>query len=154
MKTDSIFDIQPGIGFSSLAFGSYMQDAENIFGKPEEIVLLDEIEDYQSTVWHYWNCGFSLFFDETDYKKFSSVEINNNETLVWGQKMFSLTEKQIIELFQKKGVNQYEIEKEEWGEKRLTFDVLNIDFYFEKTKLVSVNYGKIIIIEPLLILSN
>lgn len=154
MKTNSIFDIQLGIGFSSLTFGSSMQDAEKIFGKPEEIILLDEIEDYQSTVWHYWNCGFSLFFDEKDKKKFSSVEINNAETLLLGQKLFSLTEKQIIELLQKTGVHQYEIEKEEWGEKRLTFDVLNVDFYFEKTQLVSVNYGKIIIIEPLLILSN
>ena len=42
----------------------------------------------------------------------------------------------------KKGVTNFETEVHEWGEKRLSFDELNIDFYFEKNSLSSINYGK------------
>ena len=52
-----------------------------------------------------------------------------------------MNEKQIIELFKSKGINVFETEVHEWGEKRLTFDDTNIDFYFEKNKLSSINYG-------------
>jgi len=45
-------------------------------------------------------------------------------------------------LFKKKGVTNFETEVQEWGEKRLSFDELNIDFYFEKNILSSINYGK------------
>ena len=40
----------------------------------------------------------------------------------------------------------------EWGEKRVTYEDLNIDFYFENNKLAAINYGKIAAIKPKLIL--
>ena len=49
-----VFEIQPEKGFSSLLFGSSMKDAEQIFGKPEEVVFIDDIDNYPTTVWHYW----------------------------------------------------------------------------------------------------
>ena len=36
-------DIKPGIGLSSLLFDASMADAEKIFGKTEEIQLIDDI---------------------------------------------------------------------------------------------------------------
>ncbi|MGZ4034119.1 MAG: hypothetical protein ACXVPU_06430 [Bacteroidia bacterium] len=135
-------EIKPVLGLSNLLFGASMAEAEKVFGKAEESELLDDIEDCQSTVWHYWDNGFSLFFDENDNQLFCSVEIDNKDVILWGQKIFSLNEKQIIELFKKKGITVFETEVHEWGEKRLSFDEANIDFYFEKNKLSSINYGK------------
>lgn len=137
-----ILEIKPVLGLSELRFGASMQDAEKSFGKAEESEFLDDIEDCQSTVWHYWEQGFSLFFDEQKDQIFCCVEIDNPEVILWGQKVFTLSEKQIIDLFKSKGMNDFETELHEWGEKRLSFDEANIDFYFEKNKLSSINYGK------------
>jgi hypothetical protein len=131
-----------------------MSEIEKILGKPEETEVLDDLDDCQSIVWHYWEQGFSLFFDENNNQLFGCVEIDNEETLLWGKKVFSMSEKEIIELFKSKSYSLYETEVHEWGEKRLSFDAANIDFYFEKNKLTSINYGKSLIDPHLLILPN
>ena len=131
-----------------------MADIEKILGKPEEIEVLDDMEDCQSTVWHYWENGFSIFFDENNQQQFGCVEIDNEDTLLWGKKIFLMTEKEIIELFKSKNFTLFETEVHEWGEKRLSFDDANIDFYFEKNKLSSINYGKQLIDPQILILPN
>lgn len=138
----SIFEIKPVLGLSDLLFGASMAEAEKVFGKAEESEFLDDIEDCQSTVWHYWEQGFSLFFDEKSQQIFCCVEIDNEDVILWGQKIFDFSEKQIIDLFKSKGITEFETELHEWGEKRLSFDEANIDFYFEKNKLSSINYGK------------
>jgi hypothetical protein len=146
--------IKPCIGLATLIFGTTMTDIEMILGKADAIELLDDIEDCQSTVWHYFEKGFSLFFDENKNQVFCSVEIDNPEVELWGQKVFSLKEKQVIELFKTKAITDYETEVHEWGEKRLSFDSANIDFYFERNKLVSINYGSPIDKTPTIIHSN
>ncbi|MCX6297139.1 MAG: hypothetical protein NTX97_13995 [Bacteroidetes bacterium] len=83
-----------------------------------------------------------VFFDESNNQLFCCVEIDNEDVILWGQKIFSLNEKQIIDLFKSKGITVFETEVHEWGEKRLSFDQANIDFYFEKNILSSINYGK------------
>ena len=135
-------EIKPVLGLSNLLFGASMSEVEKVFGKAEESELLDDIEDCQSTVWHFWENGFSLFFDESNNQLFCSVEIDNSDVVLWGQKIFSLNEKGIVELFKSKGFSVFETETHEWGEKRLSFDEVNIDFYFDKNKLSSINYGK------------
>ena len=144
------FEIKPLVGLSELAFGAPMSVAETAMGKAEETELLDEIEEFRSTVWHYWENGFSLFFDDNS-RLFCCVEIDNDEVVLWGKKIFDLTEKQIIDLFKSKGIGAFETEQHEWGEKRLSFDEVNIDFYFEKNKLSSINYGKSEIDLPLIL---
>ena len=147
-------EINPLIGFSTLLFGASMADAEKVFGKTEEVQLLENIEEFQTTVWHYWESGFTLFFCEKNNQLFNCVEIDNFEAQLWGQKIFDLKEKQIIEFFKSKGIRQYETEQHDWGEKRLSFDEVNIDFYFEKNKLISLNYCKPNLNSNLLILPN
>jgi hypothetical protein len=147
-------EIKPCYGLSNLPFGSAMDEIEKVLGKPDETEVLDDIDDCQSVVWHYWEQGFSLFFDENNNQLFGCVEIDNEETLLWGKKIFKMSEKEIIELFKSKSYSLYETEVHEWGEKRLSFDSANIDFYFEKNKLTSINYGKSLIDPHLLILPN
>lgn len=57
-------------------------------------------------------------------------------------RFLDLKEKQIVELFKSKGLLHYETKQHDWGEKRLSFDEVDIDFYFEKNKLISLNYCK------------
>jgi hypothetical protein len=147
-------EIKPCIGLSNIPFGATMTDIEKILGKAEETEVLDDMEDCLSTVWHYWDQGFSLFFDENNQRLFGCVEIDNENTMLWGQNIFKLSEKQIIDLFKSKSYTQFETEVHEWGEKRLSFDDANIDFYFEKNKLSSINYGKPLNDSHILILPN
>lgn len=146
-------EIKPGIGINDLTFGTSIKDAEAIFGEPEDMDVLDELELNKSTVYHYWENGFSLFFDEQRERSFCCVEIDNKNAVLWEKQIFSLTEKQVVTLFKSKGYDEYENEMHEWGEKRLSFEKANMDFYFEKNKLVSINYGGFME-PPVLILAN
>jgi hypothetical protein len=147
-------EIKPCIGLSNLPFGAAMSAVEKILGKPEETEILDDMEDCHSTVWHYWEQGFSLFFDENNQQLFGCVEIDNEAATLWGKLIFTMNEKEIIDLFKSQNYTLYETEVHEWGEKRLSFDDANIDFYFERDKLTSINYGKPLNDQPILILPN
>lgn len=141
---NSIYQINLLKGFSDLSFGHAITDAEAIFGKAEETQELnDDILETSCTVLHYWGSGFSLFFDNKHAKKFSSVEVDNEDTLLFSQKIFTLKEKELVELMQKNGYDLSDSEQQEWGERRLSFDDAGLDCYFENGRLSSVNFGVI-----------
>ena len=76
-KMNVPLEIKPGIGLSELLFGASVKDSEAMFGIPEEVDLLDDIEDCHSTVLHYWKNGFSLFFDEANHRLFCCVDLKS-----------------------------------------------------------------------------
>lgn len=131
-------------GFAGFKFGQTMSEAEALFGKAEESqVLDDEILETSCTVLHYWDSGFSLFFDNKNLKKCSSVEIDNEETTLFGKLIFTLNEKQLTDLMKQNGFALSDTEQQDWGEKRLSFDDAGLDCYFENGQLKSVNFGVI-----------
>jgi len=129
-------------GFCSLPFGSSKENAVLSFGEPEEIQnLTDEILNNNSLVYHYWDNGFSLFFDTNRNYAFCSVEIDNRDAVLFDTKLFTLREKELIELMKQNGFALSDSEVHAWGEKRLSFDSAGLDCYFENNRLVSVNFG-------------
>jgi hypothetical protein len=131
-------------GFCTLNFGVSAVDAELVFGKPEEIQVLDDpILETSCTVFHYWESGFSLFFDNKNAMKFGSVEVDNEDTLLFDTELFKLKEQQVIDLMKQHNFPLTDSEKQEWGEKRLSFDEAGLDCYFENGKLTSINFGVI-----------
>lgn len=129
-------------GFCTLPFGSSKDTAVGIFGEPEEVQnLTDDILNNNSMVYHYWNEGYSLFFDTNKDQSFCSVEIDNKDSLLFGLRIFSLKEKEIVDLMKKNGYDLSDSEVHKWGEKRISFDEAGLDCYFENGKLVSVNFG-------------
>lgn len=131
-------------GFANFKFGQTITEAEQMFGKAEEVqVLDDDILETSCTVLHYWDIGFSLFFDNKNFKKCSSVEIDNEETTLFGQLIFTLNEQQLADLMKQNGFELSDTEEQDWGEKRLSFDDAGLDCYFENGQLKSVNFGVI-----------
>jgi hypothetical protein len=129
-------------GFCALSFGTSKEDAVLVFGEPEEIQnLTDDILNNNSLVYHYWNEGYSLFFDTNKTQAFCSVEIDNKETLLFDIRLFALKEKEVIELMKQNGYQVSDSEIHKWGEKRVSFESAGLDCYFENNKLVSVNFG-------------
>jgi len=129
-------------GFCSLPFGAGIEQAVLAFGEPEEVQnLTDDILNNNSLVYHYWDNGFSLFFDTNKNQSFCSVEIDNKEAVLFEKQVFSLREKEIVELMKQNGFSLSDSEMHQWGEKRLSFDSAGLDCYFENNRLVSVNFS-------------
>jgi hypothetical protein len=134
--------IVPLKGFSNLDFGSSTEHAVSLFGQPDESEKIkDEITEAVSLVYHYWEKGFSLFFNQEANLKLTCVEVDDSDATLWGEKVFHMKEAEIVELFKKNGFALTETENHEWGEKRLSFDDALTDLYFENGKLISVNFG-------------
>jgi hypothetical protein len=128
-------------GLGKLKFGAPATEALAIFGQPDETEeLLDELMNEKSLAYHYWDRGFSLFFKNDEQKTFSCAEVDDDETILFGKKVFELNEQQIIDLFKENGYALSETENHSWGEKRLSFDEAFADLYFERGKLISINY--------------
>lgn len=129
-------------GFSGFNFGQTKLEAIVRFGQPEEEQdLKDDILDTATYVMHYWEQGFSLFFDSRNNHIMNSVEVDNPETILLNERIFTLKEHEIIALLKLNGYALTDTENHEWGEKRISFDDANLDCYFENGKLVSVNFG-------------
>ncbi len=150
------FSLQQGRAYGSLRFGASPVDAEKIFGAPEEIEDVEGIAELPTLVWHYWNQGFSLFFDRESGERFSCVEFEvREETTLFDVPVFGMKEAELKQLFRQQGFKELDEENQDWGEKRISFDDAHTDCYFERGKLVSINSGVHLQVETVpLILPN
>jgi hypothetical protein len=103
---------------------------------------MEGVDGSTSTVWHYWDKGFSLFFDPESDFRFVCAEVDNSvQLLMFDTPIFEMTEQQLIQYMKQKGFNVTDTEQHEWGERRVSFDDIFADFYFEHGKMMSVNYS-------------
>lgn len=129
-------------GFGPIDFGATQTECLKHFGEPDEKEILSGIDGNDSEVWHFWEKGFSLFFDPAYESRFCCVEIDESVPLrMYGEPVFGKKEQEIISWLKSKGLLVSESEQHEWGERRVTFDDIFADFYFEKGLLVSVNFS-------------
>lgn len=143
--SDLNLTIRPLAGFGDLNFGIGMGEIVELLGQPEDSEVLSDGEDEVETlVWNYWNFGMTLFIEGPDNSVLSNCETDNEESVLFGEKVFRLDEKAIIALMQDNGFSDYETDLETWGEKRLSFADAQIDFYFDQNKLVTVNWGIVV----------
>lgn len=137
--------IRPLAGFGDINFGASMSEVIEAFGQPEgSEVLSDGEEEVETLVWNYWKQGFSLFIEGTENSVLSNFETENPDATLFDEKVFDLNEKQVIELMKLNGFELSETEVEEWGEKRLSFEEAQIDFYFNNDDLTTVNWGIVV----------
>jgi len=129
-------------GFGPLVFGDTQKECLKHFGEPDEREQLEGIDGSINIVWHYWENGFSIFFDENMDGKFCCVEVDDTKPLsIFNQSVFGKREEEVITLLESNGYRVSDTEQHEWGERRISFDDIFADFYFEKGRLVSVNYS-------------
>lgn len=138
-------EIRPGKGFGELNFTDTDQQVVELLGEPDTTEVVDDEEDSMSTIlWDYVDQGFSLFFEGESTARLSTCETDNDKTMLFGKKIFDLSEDEIIELMKGHGYHNIDQDKEIWGEKRVSFDDALIDFYFKNDTLISVNWGVVI----------
>lgn len=138
-------EIRPGKGFGELEFTASDKQVLEHLGDPDTTEVVDDEEDSMSTIlWDYIDNGFSLFFEGDNTARFAACETDNPETKLFGQKIFELTEDEIIDLMKENNYKNIDTDDEIWGERRVSFDDALIDFYFKNERLISVNWGVVV----------
>lgn len=138
---DNKLEIKPLEGFGQIKFGEHVDDIIKIVGEPEETDEINNDDEFEALACNYWEQGFTLFFEGEENSIFTYIEVDNHNSILYGKKIFNLPEGEIIELMKSNGYKIVEVEEENWGEKRLTFDECLLDFYFDNGKLNSVSWG-------------
>lgn len=123
-----------------MKFGMGFEETSAIMGKTDEVEEIDNGFGDSITVMHFHEHGVTLFFDSLT-KKLGCIAVENEETTLFGEKVFEKTEQEIVRLLVKNGYYEQDIETEAWGERRVSFGDGNIDLFFADGKLQSVTFG-------------
>lgn len=132
-------NIKKGIG--ELLFGMSVDDVKHLLGEPTEIENIDNGMDEETLVLHYDELGLTLFF-EGEPCLLNCIDTDNEETILFGQKVYDMQEKEVAQLMVANNYFAEDIETESWGERRVSFSEANVDFFFEDDELVSIVFGK------------
>ncbi len=134
------FEISPNVGLGSIKFGTKMEPFIKQFGEPDELENIDEDEEMNTTVLHYWENGLSVFFVGLEDHLLAGIETDNPKSILFGEKIMEKPESEIVGLMKKNGYEAFETEAED-NDKRLSFDVSMMDFFFRDGKLIYMNFG-------------
>ena len=132
------FKIEPLKGYGELHFGMPIDDVVEILGQPtnqEEIESAYE-DDSHVIVLDYEDNDFSAYFEGDAEMKLTNFYTFNEKSELYGAKIFDLSKEQLLELMKENGSENY-IEDKEDGD-CITFEDLNLDFYFDDNQLVEV----------------
>lgn len=136
---DYTINIKKGIG--ELLFDMSVEDVKHLLGEPTEIENIDNGMDEETLVLHYDELGLTLFF-EGEPRLLNCIDTDNEETVLFGQKVYEMQEKEVAHLMVANNYFAEDIETESWSERRVSFSEANVDFFFEDDELVSIVFGK------------
>lgn len=136
---DFTIELKKGIG--NLMFGMTVENVKQVLGEPTVMETIDNGMEEETLVLHYDDQNLTLFFGG-ETKLLDCIDTDNEETILFGQKIYTMDEKEIAQLMISNNYFAEDIETESWGERRVTFIEGNIDFFFEKDELMSVVFGK------------
>jgi hypothetical protein len=128
-------------GFGDLRFGMQINSVIDLIGKPSEVEEIGEDLEMPATVLYYEEKGLSLFFENLDQERLSCINIETEDILLFGKQIFGKTSKEIVELMRENKIFEQTMDKEEWGEERISYEECAIDFFFTDDKLKSVTIG-------------
>ncbi len=134
------FDIKIKQGIGEITFDMPVEKVVEILGQPSQVETMDNATDETTTVLRYEET-LTLFF-EGENPILSCIDITNEEATLFGKEIFDLGEKDIVKLMVENNYHEQDVDNEEWGERRVTFNEGNIDFYLEDDELMSVIIGK------------
>lgn len=136
-KMDLTIHIKKGIG--DLLFDMPVERVVELWGEADDVENIDNAADETTTLLHYPDV--TLFF-EGENPTLSCVDISHPDSTLLGKKIFELSEKEVVKLMVDNQYYEQDVDNEAWGERRVTFNEGNIDFYFEGATLISVLIGK------------
>ncbi len=137
-KMDYSINIKKGLG--DITFGMPVEDVVARLGEAEEVECMENAADETTTILHYDDGAITLFF-EGENPMLECIDLSEEDATLFGEKIFDLGEKEIVQLMVKNGYYEQDADEEAWGERRISFGEGNIDFFFEDDELLAVVYG-------------
>ena len=133
-------DIHIKQGIGDIKFDMPVEEVVAILGKPDEVETIENALEETTTILRYTDT-LTLFF-EGDSPILSCIDIAGEEATLFGKKVFEMGEKEIVKLMVDNQYFEQDVDNEDWGERRVTFNEGNVDFYFDNDKLLSAIIGK------------
>ena len=128
-------------GFGELRFGMQINQVINLIGNPSEVEEIGEDLEMPATVLYYEEEGLSCFFENLEQERLSCINIESKEIYLFGEQIIDKNSKEIVDLMRKHDIFEQTMDKEEWGEERISYEECAIDFFFTDDKLKSVTIG-------------
>lgn len=127
-------------GYGDILFDMPIEEVVAIMGEADELETIQNAIDETTTVLRYGD-SLTLFF-EGDNPTLTCIDVTDEDTILFGKEIFDLGEKEIVDLMVSNNYYEQDVDNEEWGERRITFNEGNIDFYLEEDELMSISIGK------------
>ena len=128
-------------GLNEMRFDMPVEEVVGIMGEAEEVETMDNAVDETTTILHYGKGSVTLFF-EGENPTLQCIDISNENSTLFGKEVFDMNEKEIVQLMVQNGYYEQDADEEAWGERRISFNEANIDFFFEEDELLAIVYGK------------
>lgn len=130
--------IEPLRGYGEFEFGMSIDDVVESLGQPSNQEEIDSAynDGNHIIVLDYEDFDLSMYFEGDTVQRLANFYTVNEESVLFGAKIFDLNKDQLIELMKENGYEDY-IEDKEDGD-CITYDELNMDFYFDNNQLVEV----------------
>lgn len=133
-------DIKIKEGVGDIKFGMPVEEIVKLLGTADEVENIDNAADESTTVLRYNNDGLTLFC-EGENPTLACIDISNEDCTLFGEQVFDLDERELVNLMVKNNITEQDVDEEDWGERRVTFNEGNIDFYYDNGELVSIILG-------------
>lgn len=139
------FVIEPMEGFGEIPFGMPLDDAVKKLGSPnyyEEVSDMEETGN-RSIYYEYDDIATNIYFEGITKSVAACFETENEDSVLYGTKVFELNRAEVIELMHENGFKELE-EEDEDGEHRISFEDAMIDFFFDDNTLIAVSWGVLV----------
>ena len=139
------FLIEPLKGFGEIPFGMSLDDAVKVLGNPNFYEELSDREETgnRSIFYEYDDIDTNIYFEGITKSVVACFETENEESVLYGTKVFGLSRAEVIVLMQENGFKELE-EEDEDGEHRVSFEDAMIDFFFDGNEMTAVSWGVLV----------
>jgi hypothetical protein len=127
-------------GLGEVEFGMPVEDIVQLLGTADEVENIDNAADESTTVLRYTEEGLTLFC-EGENPVLACIDVSNEECTLFGKQVFDLDERALVKLMVENNLTEQDVDEEDWGERRVSFNEGNIDFYFDEGEMVSIILG-------------
>lgn len=137
--------IEPLKGFGEIPFGMSLDDAVKVLGNPNFYEELSDMEETgnRSIFYEYDDIDTNIYFEGITKSVVACFETENEESVLYGTKVFGLSRAEVIVLMQENGFKELE-EEDEDGEHRVSFEDAMIDFFFDGNEMTAVSWGVLV----------
>ncbi len=139
------FIIEPLKGYGEIPFGMPVDDAVRILGNPNYYEELNDMEETgnRSIYYEYEEIATNIFFEGITKSVVACFETENEDAVLFENKVFELSRSETIELMRENGFKELE-EEDEDGEHRISFEDAMIDFFFDGEEMTAVSWGVLV----------